>query len=78
VKVCHDCGATAADADFPARYRGDRGPIRCVACAAAPYEPCRPRPVTPPIRTRASYRAAHRHRGAQAQLDLVDLLVRPP
>lgn len=75
MKVCHDCAATPAEAEFPARPHGTRAPIRCVPCAAAPVDST---PRSGPVITRASYRARYRRRAASPQLDLVDLLVPPP
>ena len=77
---CIACAATEADgAVFPPKPRGL--PRRCLDCASGPA----PAPLTladgltrNKPRTRASYRAAHRHRSRSAQLDLVDLLVPPP
>jgi hypothetical protein len=76
-RLCTDCGATELDAAFPPRVRGQPIPTRCRDCLAAMERGEAPRPRTP-ARTRASARAAYRSRLKSAQLDLVDLLVKPP
>lgn len=73
VRICHSCGATNLEAAFPAKVKGQPRPKRCLGCMAAPP----PRDLAQRAQTRASYRAAHRHRAKSDQLDLVDML-RPP
>lgn len=76
---CFDCGANAQEATFPGlrKPRGDYD--RCCDCLShPPAESVKPIRPAKPIVTRAAYRAAHRYRTKQPQLDLVDLLVPPP
>lgn len=76
-RLCRDCGAAEADgAIFETRPSDQVKRLVCQDCIAAARAPA-PKPTTLPV-TRASYRAAHRHRASLAQLDLVDLLVPPP
>lgn len=75
VRICHSCAATSIEAKFARKVRGQPAPKLCLDCEA-PADARSP-PSNPP-RTRASYRAAYRHRVKQAQGDLVDLLVPPP
>lgn len=79
--ICHDCGASKADATFPRKVRGQ--PARCVDCARTPVICAAPVDSTPRapahiVTTRASYRARYRNRAKSDQLDMVDLLVPPP
>lgn len=69
-RSCVSCGSRSTETAFPARGS------RCCDCLAE-------RARVPPERTvlamtRASYRAALRHRRTLAQLDLVDLVVPAP
>lgn len=85
MKVCTSCAATEADsATFPAKIRGESR--HCQACADAFSQGGRVFVLSRdgvsihagPPRTRASYRAALRHRRASAQGDMVDQIVRAP
>jgi hypothetical protein len=71
-RVCQSCAATDADDATFSRRRGQA--LMCDDCARLPSTA---RPQTP-TQTRASYRAAYRHRLKQAQGDLIDLIVPPP
>lgn len=74
---CHDCGSLSAETAFPGPRKLSLRRDRCCDCAAeAGLEPAGP--SARPVQTRASYRAAFRHRATLAQGDLVDLLVPPP
>jgi hypothetical protein len=84
-RACFACAATEADgAQLPER-KPTRRPMLCTDCDTQPdterAERIRQRRTeiarNPPI-SRASYRAALRHRNASPQLDLVDRLVRSP
>jgi hypothetical protein len=76
---CHDCGSTSSETAFPGTRKPTRRIDRCSDCLAE-FERIAERPEAsiPPIVTRASYRAAYRHRAKQPQGDLVDLVVAPP
>jgi hypothetical protein len=76
IRHCRDCGSTSVETTFPSRKpRGQ--PQRCCECiTAAARDPVHLDRATQ-VQTRASYRAAYRHRLASDQMDLVDLL-RPP
>jgi hypothetical protein len=77
-RVCHDCGSMSRDTAFPKRRVGKMP--RCCDCeaeAARAADAAGGLSAARPIRTRASYRAAFRHRAQQPQGDLVDLLVPP-
>lgn len=72
--ICSSCAATPSDgAIFPPKERGK--PVICGDCAMVAQ---RLTDMTGLPRTRASYRAALRHRRASAQMDLVDMIVRTP
>lgn len=77
IHACVLCAGTAADgARLPPR-KAVGVPLLCTDCKAAAgrfVAPARLRRV----QTRASYRAALRHRNASPQSDLVDLIVRAP
>jgi hypothetical protein len=73
---CHDCGSSSGETAFPPRKPRGK-PLRCCECMTeAARDPVHLDRATA-VQTRASYRAAYRHRLASAQGDLVDLL-RPP
>jgi hypothetical protein len=84
---CHSCGSLSSETRFPAeRIAGI--PIMCLECtleyASEITRPARCAETLANIKargglpTRASYRAALRHRQSLDQLDLVDLIVRAP
>jgi hypothetical protein len=83
VRICHSCGATDIEAEFALKVRGQPAPRLCLDCTRIAREGGDPsqRPDPPSQRlpqTRASYRAAYRHRLRQDQMDMVDLLRPPP
>lgn len=70
---CRSCGGREADG---CKFSHRPGlPKVCEDCLA---EPPSEFDRTNPPRTRASYRAAFRHRQKSDQLDLVDMLVKAP
>ncbi len=76
---CYSCASTPEETEFgPKPGRGkNRLCLNCAEELARSIE--RARPVKPrPVVSRASYRAAKRHREGQPQMDLVDLLVPGP
>jgi hypothetical protein len=76
-RVCRDCAAAEADgATFLTRPSGQVKRLVCTDCIRAAAHEAADKAVA--VQTRASYRAAYRHRAARDQLDLVDLLVPPP
>lgn len=75
-RLCHDCAATSREATFPGERKPTRKLDRCIDCVAERLRA--PPGSSVPIQTRASYRAAYRHRASQAQGDLIDLVVSPP
>jgi len=82
-RSCHDCGSVARDTPFPGTRKPHGRADRCCDCAAE-FARLVERVAEPALRrrtpgqTRAAYRAAYRHRAAQPQMDLGDLLVAPP
>jgi hypothetical protein len=89
---CHDCGSSSRETLFPGTHKPYRKVDRCTDCLAeferlaerlaeASGSDQRPAAASASLalmQTRASYRAAYRHRAEQAQGDLVDRLVPPP
>lgn len=74
MRYCDGCAADETERDLPER-RAYRGLLLCTECQKWQVKaPVQPREVI----TRARYRAAWRHRQAQPQLDLVDLIVQCP
>lgn len=70
MRVCRSCGSRASETPFPKKG------LNCCDCQAEAE--LAPRPETTRLTTRASYRAALRHRQKSPQLDLVDLVIRCP
>jgi|HubBroStandDraft_1064217.scaffolds.fasta_scaffold09768_6 hypothetical protein len=72
---CHDCGSRQGETPFPRGRRRVGEPRLCVDCmverARVAARGALPAMVS---QTRASYRAALRHRQQQDQLDLVDAI----
>jgi hypothetical protein len=77
VRICLSCGATSVEAAFAPKVKGRLAPKLCLDCTAAAERGDAPPHRSSPT-TRASYRAAWRHRQKQDQRDLVDLLAPPP
>ena len=83
---CHDCGSLHGETRFPVGPKRRGEPMLCVDCiverARVAMRDALPAfrgwGVTRITQTRASYRAALRHRRASAQGDLVDLVVEAP
>jgi hypothetical protein len=69
-RICHSCGSYPSETPFPTRG------WRCSDCTAEAERIQSTR--TWKVMTRASYRAALRHRQTLAQFDLVDMLVHTP
>lgn len=78
MKICTSCAGTEADgATFGPKVRG-RSTV-CLSCEReVRNKAARLQYSSLKIRTRASYRAALRHRQKQQQMDWVDLVVRAP
>jgi hypothetical protein len=76
--ICHDCGCGKGEGEFLPKRRGQ--PRLCADGIAEHERAVLRGPLKPSdrIRTRASYRAALRHRQRSPQLDLVDALVPSP
>jgi hypothetical protein len=83
---CHDCGSRQGETPFPRGRRRRGEPRLCVDCTVERARVAM-RDMLPVFRgygalrvtqTRASYRAALRHREKQPQGDLVDLCVKGP
>lgn len=67
MRECTSCGSRRTETAFP-----ERGKLCCDCLAESLVAP---RPAPARVITRASYRAALRHRQRQDQGDLVDLVV---
>lgn len=84
---CYSCGSRPCETRFPTS-RIEGLPLLCIDCAlewaSEVTRPARCAATRAEIRarggmtTRASYRAALRHRQSLDQLDLIDLIVRAP
>jgi hypothetical protein len=76
---CHDCGSKPGETPFSAEPRRRGTPRLCLDCQAERARVAeRGTLPTAALQTRASYRAAFRHRQGQAQMDLVDLVMPRP
>lgn len=80
--VCHDCGSRSGETAFPVgrrRAAAAKVPLCCDCIAErarASERGAKPERIA--ARSRASYRAALRHRQKLPQLDLIDLIMPVP